>query len=235
MRFYSQKTSRERNTTLFTALSNVARCFVSRLTSFSGLCGNSVSLLRHRPRYILLSIVVVLCVVLSGTNLLLAARNVKSFVPEHKTINVFPSRVESSAWKNIETLGSQDVDEQCLFQSFNGDNSAYIDLKQSVRSTESIETSQGSASTPEPPEPQPAPSDAPASGSPELPTSIDIQAPSDATSSDVTSVDSDQDAEPVPENTAPFEAVEPDVVEPASESISEPTPVPQDIPQEETP
>ena len=54
------------------------------------------------------------------------ARSQQNFEPTHNTINVFPSEVTAQNWRNVSTIGNQELGEHSIFQSFNKQNSAYI-------------------------------------------------------------------------------------------------------------
>ncbi len=46
-----------------------------------------------------------------------------------KTLNVFPTHIHSDSWQNVPALYAQDTDKDALYQDFNKQGSAYIDLR----------------------------------------------------------------------------------------------------------
>lgn len=81
------------------------------------------SLLTYSTFCVLLSFVLVSLVDPIFTN----AEGKNPLQPTTNSIDIFPSEISSSDWKNVETLNYQDLGEQSLFQEFNEQNSAYLD------------------------------------------------------------------------------------------------------------
>lgn len=64
------------------------------------------------------------------------SKRANPFQPETQTLHVFPSYAETDSWQNLTSLFSQDLKEAALYQKFDANNSAYInveDLEPAVR------------------------------------------------------------------------------------------------------
>ncbi len=125
MRFFSQKKTRERNKTLFTALLFKTRLFVVFTTFSRKYLINAINFLgfitKKKVAYITFVFFLISVVYVSGQS-----ASPREFTIE--TLNVFPDSISSDGWVNIETLYDQNLSEDALYQEFNNSNSAYIDL-----------------------------------------------------------------------------------------------------------
>lgn len=126
MRFYSQKLRRKNLISIFSALNTRVWSFVS------GICkeiASRVPLIRcvqifkkiYRRLYIpTLSVFLLFALTFNASSTL-------SLTRKQDTINVIPSEVKSSVWKNAESALMQEVNERGVYQSFSKTNSAYFD------------------------------------------------------------------------------------------------------------
>lgn len=132
MLFFSKKVRRETNISIFKALKSIAWSICSCGTKMLHTATFCVSLKRSMKQHQFLACLLLLLMIIGGAGVHeVFSQTVDTKVPGviKSTLHIYPSSVSKNAWSGVDSVLTQDLDEDALYQNFSAKNSAYIPLK----------------------------------------------------------------------------------------------------------